>query len=53
MNNTLKPFLKMAAEPVRKAIELKPVKATSKELSTYSIKALRAQMSGMLNTTLK
>ncbi len=29
----------MAAEPVRKAIELKPVKATSKELSTYSIKA--------------
>lgn len=29
----------MAAEPVRKAVELKPVKATSKELSTYSIKA--------------
>ena len=39
MNNTLKPFLKIAAEPVRKAIELNPVKATAKEKSTYEIKA--------------
>ena len=38
-DTTLKPFLKLAAEPVRKVVELKPVKATAKEKSTYEIKA--------------